>query len=86
MQELFISFCITMLSRSGMLIILVSRLIQLNYSWKWRKEIQHAFLVLQAIGIFLLVIGSFANGEVLLWFLNLLSAAGAVWVYLKIKK
>ena len=86
MQELFISFCIIMLSRSGMLIIIVSWLIQLNYSWKGRKEIQHAFLVLQAIGIFLLVIGSFANGEVFLGFLNMISCAGAVLVYLKIKK
>jgi hypothetical protein len=41
---------------------------------------------LQAIGIFLLVIGSFASGETLLGFLDLLSAGGAFWLYMKIKK
>lgn len=75
-----------MLGRSGLLIIIVAWLIQLNYSWKGRKELQPAFLVLQALGIFLLVISSFANGDAFLGFLNLLSGAGAVWVYLKIKK
>lgn len=87
MQELFILFIFSvMLSWSGMLIIIVSWLIQLNYSRKGRKEIQPAFLVLQALGIFMIVIGSFANGEIFLWFLNLISAAGAARVYLKTKK
>ena len=66
MQENFYSlmFC-PMFGRIGMLIIVGAWLLQLNYSWKGRKEIQPAFLVLQAIGIFLLMINSFADGVVL---------------------
>jgi hypothetical protein len=67
MQDYFLSvYVFSMLARIGMLIIIVSWLIQLNYSWKGRKELQPAFLILQGIGIFLLVLGSFANGEVFL--------------------
>jgi hypothetical protein len=65
-RKVFISYAYIMLGRSGLLIIIVSWLIQLNYSWKGRKELQPAFLVLQALGIFLLMISSFANGDVLL--------------------
>ncbi|MFA7717802.1 MAG: hypothetical protein WC875_03750 [Candidatus Absconditabacterales bacterium] len=87
MQENFLSFVdIIMFSRLGLLIIIVGRLIQLNYSRTGKKEIQNGFLLLQAIGIFLLVIGSFASGETLLGFLDLLSAGGAFWLYMKIKK
>ena len=55
-----------MLGRIGLLVIVVSRLIQLNYSWKGRKELQPAFLVLQVIGIFFVMLSSFSNGEALL--------------------
>ena len=85
-RKVFISYAYIMLGRIGLLVIVVSRLIQLNYSWKGRKELQPAFLVLQALGIFFVMLSSFSNGDALLWFFNLLSAAGAVWVYLKIKK
>lgn len=87
MQENFYSlmFC-PMFGRLGMLLIIGSWLLQLNYSWKGRKELQPGFLILQAVGIFLLVLSSFAAGEVLIWFLNLLSCAGAIAVYLKTKK
>lgn len=76
----------TMLARSGLVVIIVGWLVQLNYSWKGRREIQPAFLVLQALGIFLLMISSFADGEFLLGFLNLLSCGGAIRVYVKTKK
>ncbi|MEI8092308.1 MAG: hypothetical protein WCG98_09370 [bacterium] len=63
---LFIYLCILMLSRIGLLAIIVSWLIQLNHSRNGRKELQPAFLILQAIGVFLVMIGSFANGEAFL--------------------
>jgi len=50
-----------MFARIGMLLIVVSRLLQLNYSRNGRKEMQATFLVLQAIGIFLIAISSFAD-------------------------
>jgi len=75
-----------MFGRLGLLLIIFAWLLQLNYSRKGRKEIQTSFLLLQVLGILFLVISSFANGEALMGFLNLISAAGALWVYLKIKK
>lgn len=74
-----------MLARIGLVVIIVSWLVQLNHSWKGRKEIQPAFLVLQALGIFLLVISNFANGEAFLGFLNLITCGGAIRVYIKTK-
>ena len=47
---------------------------------------QTSFLLLQAIGSFLLVINDFATGQILSAFLYLIVTAAAFWISSKIKK
>ncbi len=74
------------LSWIGMILIIISWIIQLDKVKKGRRDIQTQFLIFQMIGILLLAIDGFAGGAIFLAILNLLSAAGAWMVWRKVKK
>ena len=72
------------LSLIGLLVIAVAWLIQLVYVFKKSREIKKSFVLVYAIGVLLLVIQGYNNGDTNGLTLNLLSLVLAVLVLLSL--
>lgn len=72
-----------MLANLGLILIIIAWVVQLMSK---DKKIRPGFVVAYILGVFLLVIDSYAVGLLTMAFLNLVSLVLAIFVYFQVKK